>query len=184
MLGFVVVNEVGEKVILGCNGLDYFVVVLVVCIDVECCEIWIDVDGVYNVDLNQVEGVVLFDKLIYQEVMELFYFGVKVLYFKIIGLIVQYYIFCLIKNIFNFSVLGILISNEVSIQWISVKGILQFDNIVMFNVVGLGMKGMVGMVSCVFEVMFNVYIFISLIMQFSLEYLISFCISSKDVQCV
>lgn len=33
----------------------------------------------------------------------------------------------------------------------------------MFNVVGLGFKGMVGMVSCVFEVMLNVNIFISLI---------------------
>lgn len=52
MLGFVVVNEVGEKVMFGCNGLDYLVVILVVCIDVNCCEIWIDVDGVYNVDLN------------------------------------------------------------------------------------------------------------------------------------
>lgn len=52
MSGFVVVNEDGEKVMLGRNGLDYLVVILVVCIDVSCCEIWIDVDGVYNVDFN------------------------------------------------------------------------------------------------------------------------------------
>lgn len=57
-----------------------------------------------------------------------------------------------------------------------VKGILQFDNVIMFNVVGFGFKGMVGMVSCVFEVMLNVNILISFIIQFFLEYLISFCI--------
>lgn len=51
MVGFIVGNEKGELVVFGCNGFDYFVVVLVVCLCVDCCEIWMDVDGVYICDL-------------------------------------------------------------------------------------------------------------------------------------
>lgn len=180
MPGFVAANEAGEKVTLGRNGSDYSAAVLAACIDAECCEIWTDVDGVYNADPNQVEGAVLLDKLTYQEAMELSYFGAKVLHPKTIGPIAQHHIPCLIKNTLNPSAPGTLISNEASTTWTSVKGISQLDNISMFNVAGPGMKGMVGMASRVFEVMSNAHISISLITQSSSEYSISFCISSKD----
>ena len=180
MPGFVAANEEGEKVTLGRNGSDYSAAVLAACIDAECCEIWTDVDGVYNADPNQVEGAVLLDKLTYQEAMELSYFGAKVLHPKTIGPIAQHHIPCLIKNTLNPSAPGTLISNEASTTWTSVKGISQLDDISMFNVAGPGMKGMVGMASRVFEVMSNAHISISLITQSSSEYSISFCISSKD----
>lgn len=51
MVGFIVGNEKGELVVFGCNGFDYFAVVLAVCLCVDCCEIWMDVDGVYICDL-------------------------------------------------------------------------------------------------------------------------------------
>ncbi|NVK57644.1 MAG: bifunctional aspartate kinase/homoserine dehydrogenase I [Alteromonadaceae bacterium] len=180
MPGFVAANEAGEKVTLGRNGSDYSAAILAACIDAECCEIWTDVDGVYNADPNQVEGAVLLDKLTYQEAMELSYFGAKVLHPKTIGPIAQHHIPCLIRNTLNPSAPGTLISNEASTTWTSVKGISQLDDIAMFNVAGPGMKGMVGMASRVFEVMSNAHISISLITQSSSEYSISFCISSKD----
>ena len=180
MPGFVAVNEEGEKVTLGRNGSDYSAAILAACIDADCCEIWTDVDGVYNADPNQVEGAVLLDKLTYQEAMELSYFGAKVLHPKTIGPIAQHHIPCLIKNTLNPSAPGTLISNEASEKWTSVKGISQLDNITMFNVAGPGLKGMVGMASRVFEVMSNANISISLITQSSSEYSISFCIQEKD----
>lgn len=85
MPGFVAANEAGEKVTLGRNGSDYSAAILAACINAECCEIWTDVDGVYNADPNQVEGAILLDKLTYQEAMELSYFGAKVLHPKTIG---------------------------------------------------------------------------------------------------
>lgn len=45
-----------------------------------------------------------------------------------------------------------------------VKGIFNLNNMVMFSVFGLGMKGMVGMAVCVFAVMLCVCIFVVLIM--------------------
>ncbi|MCF2947650.1 bifunctional aspartate kinase/homoserine dehydrogenase I [Paraglaciecola aquimarina] len=180
MPGFVAVNEAGEKVTLGRNGSDYSAAILAACIDAECCEIWTDVDGVYNADPNQVEGAVLLDKLTYQEAMELSYFGAKVLHPKTIGPIAQHHIPCLIRNTLNPAAPGTLISNEASTKWTSVKGISHLDDMTMFNVAGPGMKGMVGMASRVFEVMSNANISISLITQSSSEYSISFCIHSKD----
>ncbi len=180
MPGFVAANDDREKVTLGRNGSDYSAAILAACIDASCCEIWTDVDGVYNADPNQVEGAVLLDKLTYQEAMELSYFGAKVLHPKTIGPIAQHHIPCLIKNTLNPAAPGTLISNEKSEIWTSVKGISQLDNVTMFNVAGPGLKGMVGMASRVFEVMSNANISISLITQSSSEYSISFCIQEKD----
>jgi aspartokinase/homoserine dehydrogenase 1 len=180
MPGFVAVNEAGEKVTLGRNGSDYSAAILAACIDAQCCEIWTDVDGVYNADPNQVDGAVLLDKLTYQEAMELSYFGAKVLHPKTIGPIAQHHIPCLIRNTLNPDAPGTLISNEASTKWTSVKGISHLDDMTMFNVAGPGMKGMVGMASRVFEVMSNANVSISLITQSSSEYSISFCIHSKD----
>ena len=180
MPGFVAANEQGEKVTLGRNGSDYSAAILAACIDAKACEIWTDVDGVYNADPNQVEGAVLLDKLTYQEAMELSYFGAKVLHPKTIGPIAQHHIPCRIRNTLNPQAPGTLISNQPSETWTSVKGISQLDDITMFNVAGPGLKGMVGMASRVFEVMSNANISISLITQSSSEYSISFCIQDKD----
>ncbi|WP_100643047.1 bifunctional aspartate kinase/homoserine dehydrogenase I [Alteromonas facilis] len=180
MPGFVAANDKGEKVTLGRNGSDYSAAILAACISAEGCEIWTDVDGVYNADPNQVEGAVLLDKLTYQEAMELSYFGAKVLHPKTIGPIAQFHIPCWIKNTLNPSAQGTLISAEPSTKWTSVKGISQLDDMAMFNVAGPGMKGMVGMASRVFEVLAHANISICLITQSSSEYSISFCIHEKD----
>lgn len=182
MPGFVAVNDKGEKVTLGRNGSDYSAAILAACLDAEACEIWTDVDGVYNADPRQVDGAVLMDKLTYQEAMELSYFGAKVLHPKTIGPIAQYSIPCLIKNTLNPSAPGTLISNTPSATWTTVKGISLLEDMTMFNLSGPGMKGMVGMASRIFEVMSAEAISISLITQSSSEYSISFCIHSKDAE--
>ena len=180
MPGFVAVNEQGEKVTLGRNGSDYSAAIIAASIKADCCEIWTDVDGVYNADPNQVEGAVLLDKLTYQEAMELSYFGAKVLHPKTIGPIAQYGIPCLIRNTLNPAAPGTLISHQASEKWTSVKGISHLENMTMFNIAGPGMKGMVGMASRIFDVMSKGNISISLITQSSSEYSISFCIAEKD----
>ncbi len=180
MPGFVAANDKGEKVTLGRNGSDYSAAILAACLDADCCEIWTDVDGVYNADPRQVDGAVLLDKLTYQEAMELSYFGAKVLHPKTIGPIAQFSIPCLIRNTLNPSAPGTLISEEASSKWVQVKGISLLENMTMFNISGPGMKGMVGMAARVFEVISNANISISLITQSSSEYSISFCIHEKD----
>jgi aspartokinase/homoserine dehydrogenase 1 len=180
MPGFVAVNDEGEKMTLGRNGSDYSAAILAACVNADVCEIWTDVDGVYNADPNQVKSAVLLDKLSYQEAMELSYFGAKVLHPKTIGPIAQYHIPCLIRNTLNPSAKGTLISSETSQVVGNVKGISNLSDVAMFNVAGPGMKGMVGMASRIFEVISNANISVILITQSSSEYDISFCVYDKD----
>ena len=181
MPGFIGVDSKGQVTTLGRNGSDYSAAVLAVCTQAECCEIWTDVDGVYNADPRLIKEASLLDYLSYQEAMELSYFGASVLHPKTIGPIAQYHIPCLIKNTGNPEAPGTLIANE-NDQKKQVKAISNLDDLTMVNVSGPGMKGMVGMASRVFATMSRDNISIVLISQSSSEYCISFCIHSSDAR--
>ena len=179
MPGFIGVDSLGNITTLGRNGSDYSAAVLAVCSDAEYCEIWTDVDGVYNADPRLIKEAQLLDYLSYQEAMELSYFGASVLHPKTIGPIAQYHIPCLIKNTGNPDAPGTLIANE-NDQQKRVKAISNLDDLTMVNVSGPGMKGMVGMASRVFATMSRENVSLILISQSSSEYCISFCIYSSD----
>ena len=179
MPGFIGVDSKGDVTTLGRNGSDYSAAVLAVCSDAQYCEIWTDVDGVYNADPRLIKEAQLLDYLSYQEAMELSYFGASVLHPKTIGPIAQYHIPCLIKNTGNPEAPGTLIANE-NDQKKQVKAISNLDDLTMVNVSGPGMKGMVGMASRVFATMSRENISMVLISQSSSEYCISFCIYSAD----
>ncbi len=181
MPGFIGVDAQGQITTLGRNGSDYSAAVLAVCAQAECCEIWTDVDGVYNADPRVIKDAKLLDYLSYQEAMELSYFGAKVLHPKTIGPIAQFHIPCLIKNTGNPEAPGTLIANETDDKQ-QVKAISNLDDLTMVNVSGPGMKGMVGMASRVFAAMSNESISMVLISQSSSEYCISFCIHSVDAK--
>jgi bifunctional aspartokinase / homoserine dehydrogenase 1 len=181
MPGFIGVNTKAEITTLGRNGSDYSAAVLSVCTQAQCCEIWTDVDGIYNADPRVIKDATLLDYLSYQEAMELSYFGASVLHPKTIGPIAQYHIPCLIKNTGNPAAAGTLIANE-NDQKQQVKAISNLDDLTMINVSGPGMKGMVGMASRVFATMSRENISLVMISQSSSEYCISFCVYSCDAQ--
>jgi len=181
MPGFTAGNEQGETVVLGRNGSDYSAAVLAACLDAECCEIWTDVDGVYNCDPRIVEDARLLRSLSYSEAMELSYFGAKVLHPKTIAPIAQYHIPCLIKNTFNPQGEGTLIGEQsVAQDDLPVKALSSLSELTMLTVSGPGMKGMVGMAGRIFESISRRQISVALITQSSCEYSISFCIHSID----
>lgn len=180
MPGFTAVNERHEIVTLGRNGSDYSAACLAACLRADCCEIWTDVDGVYNADPRLVKDAQLINQLSYQEAMELSYFGAKVLHPKTVAPIAQYHIPCLIKNTFNPEAPGSLVSAERSADENQVKAISNLDDVSMISVSGPGMKGMVGMASRIFEAISRAGVSVSLITQSSSEYSISFCVPSED----
>ena len=180
MPGFSAGDGNGGIMCLGRNGSDYSAAVLAACIKADCCEIWTDVNGVYNTDPRLVSDAKLLKQLSYQEAMELSYFGAKVLHPKTIAPIAQYHIPCYIKNTFNPSAPGTLVSDDADTSNLEVKAISNLDNQTMFDVAGPGMKGMVGMASRIFEVISRIGVSVSLITQSSSEYSISFCVASND----
>ena len=180
MAGFTAGNEKGELVLLGRNGSDYSAACLAACLDASVCEIWTDVDGVFTCDPRLVPDARLLPSLSYREAMELSYFGAKVIHPRTIGPLVQTNIPCLIKNTANPNAPGSIIDgNEKASEGLQVKGITNLDNVVMFNVSGPGMQGMVGMAARVFSTMSNAGVSVILITQSSSEYSISFCVPSK-----
>ncbi|WED27118.1 bifunctional aspartate kinase/homoserine dehydrogenase I [Vibrio sp. DW001] len=182
MPGFTAGNKKGELVTLGRNGSDYSAAVLAACLRADCCEIWTDVDGVYNCDPRLVDDARLLKSLSYQEAMELSYFGASVLHPKTIAPIAQFHIPCLIKNSFNPQGAGTLIGQDTGEDNLAIKGITTLNKLTMVNVSGPGMKGMVGMASRVFGAMSSSGVSIVLITQSSSEYSISFCIEAVDKQ--
>lgn len=181
MAGFIAGNDKGELVLLGRNGSDYSAAVLAACLKAEGCEIWTDVDGIYTCDPQTVPDAKLLQSLSYQEAMELSYFGAKVLHPRTITPIAQFEIPCLIKNTTNPEAPGTLISGKKSDDGHLVKGITNLSNMVMINVSGSGMKGMVGMAARVFSAMSRSGISVALITQSSSEYSISFCVPQSEL---
>lgn len=182
MPGFTAGNEKGELVCLGRNGSDYSAAILAACLRAECCEIWTDVDGVYNCDPRLVKDARLLKSLSYQEAMELSYFGASILHPKTIAPIARFQIPCLIKNSFHPQGVGTLIGQDTGEDHLPIKGITTLNNLTMVNVSGPGMKGMLGMASRVFGAMSASGVSIVLITQSSSEYSISFCIDANEKQ--
>ncbi|MCE9685298.1 bifunctional aspartate kinase/homoserine dehydrogenase I [Shewanella sp. AS16] len=180
MPGFTAANVDGQVVTLGRNGSDYSAAVLAACLDASSCEIWTDVDGVYNTDPRVVADAKLLTQLSYQEAMELSYFGAKVLHPKTITPIAQYHIPCYIKNSFNPEAPGTLVSSQPDETGLQVKAISNLDSQSMFDISGPGMKGMVGMASRTLAAISHSGVSVSLITQSSSEYSISFCVATQD----
>ncbi|GIU51942.1 bifunctional aspartate kinase/homoserine dehydrogenase I [Shewanella sairae] len=180
MPGFTAGDSQGNIVTLGRNGSDYSAAVLSACLGASCCEIWTDVDGVYNTDPRVVADAKLLSQLSYQEAMEVSYFGAKVLHPKTVAPIAQYHIPCYIRNTFNPAAVGTLVSDQPDETGLNVKAISNLDDQTMFDVSGPGMKGMVGMASRTLGAISRSGVSVSLITQSSSEYSISFCVATED----
>lgn len=179
MPGFIGTKPDGEITTLGRNGSDYSAAVLAVCSESQVCEIWTDVDGIYNADPRLVEQPQLIQSMSFYEAMELSYFGAKILHPKTIAPLSQYNIPCLIKNSLSPNKAGTLISQKTSNNE-SAKAISNLNDVAMINVSGPGMKGMVGMASRVFSAISHANISVILISQSSAEYCISFCVPGTE----
>ena len=181
MPGFFGIKPNGETTTLGRNGSDYSAAILSVCLEADACEIWTDVDGVYNADPRVVKDAQLIDKMSYHEAMELSYFGAKVLHPKTIAPLSQFEIPCWIKNTHAPQAPGTVIAKDCNSQE-TVKAISNLSDVAMINVSGPGMKGMVGMASRVFSAISQANISVIMISQSSAEYCISFCVPGEEAK--
>jgi len=179
MPGFFGIKPNGETTTLGRNGSDYSAAILAVCIGADICEVWTDVDGVYNSDPNLVKEAKLLEKMSYREAMELSYFGAKILHPKTIAPLLQNKIPCRIKNTHFPDNPGTLISDESGSGDI-IKAVTNLDNVAMVTVSGPEMTGMVGMASRVFSTISLAEISVLMISQSSSEYSISFCVPGDE----
>ncbi len=177
--GFIAVDQNGENCLLGRNGSDLSAAIYAALMNAESCEIWTNVDGIYNADPGIVSNAQVISQLDYQEAMELAYHGAKVLHPKTISPLQNAQIPCWIKNSNNPNSRGSLIT-KLSLDENAVKGVSFNENISLFNVSGACLKGTKGAAARIFSAIASHNISINLITQSSSEYSISFCVDSKD----
>ena len=104
----------GEVTNLGRGGSDYTAAIIAATLDARLLEIWTDVDGFMTADPRVISKAYVIDRLSFVEAMELCNFGAKVVYPPTIYPVFHKNIPILIKNTFNPSAPGTIISDDAS----------------------------------------------------------------------
>ena len=144
-------------------------------------EIWTDVDGFMTADPRVISSAYVIDHLSFVEAMELCNFGAKVIYPPTIYPVFHKNIPIVIKNTFNSEVAGTWITNESPPQdGKAIKGISSINDTCLITVSGLGMVGVIGVNSRIFNALAKSGVSVFLVSQASSEHNTSFAVKNCD----
>lgn len=165
---------------LGRGGSDYTASIFGAALHADMIEIWTDVDGVLTADPRRVEQAFTIPTLSFREAMELSHFGAKVIYPPTIIPALHKNIPIKIKNTFNPSHEGSLITNEAGHNKNDIKGISSISDISMLRLEGSGMMGVVGITARLFGALSKAHVNIIFLTQGSSEQSICFGVMPTD----
>lgn len=165
---------------LGRGGSDYTAAILAAALDANRLEIWTDVDGFMTADPRVISSAYVIDQLSFTEAMELCNFGAKVIYPPTIYPVYHKNIPIVIKNTFNPTAPGTLISNENNPNSKTIKGISSINDTCLITVTGLGMVGVVGVNSRIFNTLAQSGVSVFMVSQASSENSTSFAVRNAD----
>jgi aspartokinase/homoserine dehydrogenase 1 len=178
--GFISSTDKGLTTTLGRGGSDYTAAIFGAALGAEVIEIWTDVDGVMTADPRKVKGAFTQQTMTYSEAMEMSHFGAKVIYPPTIVPALQQNIPLRIRNTFNPSFTGTLISDIQEKSDAVVKGISSIGDVSLLTLEGNGMVGVIGVSGRLFSALARHKVNVILITQGSSEYSISFAVSPQD----
>ena len=118
---------------------DQFSAAILAACTIQVCEVWTDVDGVYNSDPRLIEDAKLLSTMSYNEAMELSYFGAKILHPKTISPLHRFNIPCRIKNTHAPDNPGTYIS-DISESEDLIRAVTNLPDVAMIRVSGPEMK--------------------------------------------
>jgi aspartokinase/homoserine dehydrogenase 1 len=171
-----------ETTTLGRGGSDYTAALFGAALKASDIEIWTDVDGVMTADPRKVEQAVPLSQITYKEALEMSHFGAKVIHPPTIAPALQEGIPLWIKNTFNPSAQGTLISlNHVNNQQ-AICGLSSIDSVALLRVEGSGMVGVCGMAMRLFGALAKHEINIILISQGSSEHSICLAVTPQQAE--
>lgn len=166
---------------LGRGGSDYTASIIAASLNARVLEIWTDVDGFMTADPRVISNAYVIDKLSFIEAMELCNFGAKVIYPPTIYPVFHKDIPIAIKNTFNSEAPGTWISNDVTdADSRAIKGISSIDDTSLITVSGLGMVGVIGVNSRIFQTLAKNGISVFLVSQASSEHNTTFAVKNCD----
>ena len=131
--GFQGVDENSEITTLGRGGSDTSAVALAAALHAECCEIYTDVDGVYNADPRIVANAHKMDEVSYQEVLEMASLGAGVLHPRSVELAEKFKMPLVVRSSYNNNE-GTVIKEEIKMEKVLVRGIALDENIAKISI--------------------------------------------------
>lgn len=178
--GFIGSSASGETTTIGRSGSDYTAAIFAGALKATSLEIWTDVDGMMTADPRKVKKAFTVKEMTYEEAMELSHFGAKVIFPATMQPAMINRIPIRIKNTFNPTFQGTLISEKKSNgKNLIIKGISSMDKISLLSVQGSGLMGVVGVSMRLFGTLAKENISVILISQASSEHSICFAIEGS-----
>ena len=180
--GFIASDEENNEITnLGRGGSDYTASLIATALNAEQLEIWTDVDGFMTADPRVINKAYTIEELSYDEATELCNFGAKVIYPPTIYPVCHTNIPILVKNTFNPSGPGTVISaSSTKISKQVIKGISSINNTSLITVHGLGMVGVICVNYRIFKALAKNGISVFLVAQASSENSTSIGVRSED----
>jgi aspartate kinase len=179
--GFIGQDENGVITTLGRGGSDYTATILASSLDVDEVWIWKDVDGIMTADPKMVPNAKTIPVLSYAEVMEMAYFGAKVLHPLTVTPVQERRIPIRIRSAYNPTNPGTIIK-EKGDDTVPVKAVTAIEDLSIITTGGAGMIGIPSVVARVFSTLSTSNVNVVMISQSSSQANISMLIKTSDLE--
>ncbi|WML67101.1 MAG: Aspartate kinase [Methanoregula sp. SKADARSKE-2] len=181
IMGFIGCTKDGILTTLGRSGSDYSASILGAGIDADEIWIWTDVDGIMTCDPRVISDARVMHSLSYLEVMELSYFGAKVMHPRSIEPAMRKNILVRVKNTFNPSHPGTVIVRNGQRDHRVVKALTYIDKVAAININGAQMIGRPGVAKAIFTILADHEVNVMMISQGSSEANISLIVDEAHL---
>jgi aspartokinase/homoserine dehydrogenase 1 len=179
--GFIATTPDGVPTTLGRNGSDHSAAIFASLLGAEALTIWTDTDGVMSADPRYVPDAQTLDTLTYEEMMELAYFGARVLHPRTLAPAIEHEIPITIRNTFAPERPGTRIHLAGDGESV-VKGFSTVDDVALLNLEGTGMIGVPGIARRLFDALEDEGVSVILISQGSSEHSICFAVPQAQAE--
>ncbi len=180
IMGFMGCTEKGVVTTLGRSGSDYSAALIGAAIDADEIIIWTDVDGIMTSDPRIIPDARVIPEISYHEVMELSYFGAKVMHPRSIEPAMKKDILVRVRNTFNPSHPGTAIVRNQKRDSRVVKALTYIEKVALVNICGAQMIGRPGVAKAIFTLLADRDINVMMISQGSSEANISLVIDESQ----
>jgi aspartate kinase len=181
IMGFMGATGQGVITTLGRSGSDYSAAIIGAGIDADEIWIWTDVDGVMTSDPRIVKDARVLTDISYLEMMELSYFGAKVLHPRSVEPAMQKDLPVRVKNTFNPDHPGTLVLRKEHREKRVVKAISLIEKVALININGAQMIGRPGVARTIFSALAEKEANVMMISQGSSEANISLIIDESHL---
>jgi aspartate kinase len=180
IMGFMGCTERGVVTTLGRSGSDYSAAIIGAGIDADEILIWTDVDGIMTSDPRVINDARVIPSISYLEVMELSYFGAKVMHPRSIEPAMKKNILVRVKNTFNPSHPGTSIVRHEKWDSRVVKALTYISKVTLVNICGAQMIGRPGVAKAIFSALADRDVNVMMISQGSSEANISLIVDESQ----